>query len=245
MKRVDIIIPAYNEAERILPTLEAYARYFWREINRNFSVRLLIIVNGCTDKTAFVARDFQKRFPKQVMVRVFPERLGKGGAVHAGFRESSGDGVGYVDADNATPPEEFMKLLDHFDDFDAVIASRWMKGSVVYNRTSRLRRFMSFGYRTFVRWMFFMPVHDTQCGAKVFQRKIIQEIASRLRVTDMSFDVEILYSLFRLQKKILEVPTVWTDNKRVSASFRSPLQILRTACRMAFSLFSIRFRKFS
>lgn len=243
MKSVDIIIPAYNEEERILPTLEAYANFFFGK--KTFFTRLLVVVNGCTDGTARVALSFQKKYPEHVAVLVFSERLGKGGAVHEGFRACAADVCGYVDADNATPPEECMKLLERIDEYDAVIASRWMKGSVVYNRISRLRRLMSWGYRTFVRFLFFMPVHDTQCGAKVFQTKVIREIFPKLSVRDMSFDVEILYTLFRLQKRVLEIPTIWTDNKRVSASFRSPAQIFRTAFGMASSLLSIRFRSFS
>lgn len=226
--------------------LAAYVKFFFREgSDQDFVVRFLLALNGCTDDTRGVVERFASTHPKQIIIYEWKEAIGKGGAIHRAFGRATSEYVGFVDADNSTNPKEFFRLLGALDDHDGVVASRWMAGSVVNNRHSRLRRLASVLFRTAVKVIFRMSYHDTQCGAKVFRTAVIKEILPRLRVQDMAFDVELLYILHKLNKDVIETPTVWNDSQRGSSAFPSPWRLLRSGMRMFTSIFTIRFRKIS
>lgn len=230
---LSIVIPAYNEAERIDRTLHAYATVFP-------DAELIVVLNGCRDNTQAVVEAFQKRGVGQVRLRDIPEAVGKGRAVREGFRMSRGRLVGFVDADAATSPKEFRRLVASIDGAAAAIASRWLPGAVVRNRTW-LRTLASRTFQLAVRMLFGLPFRDTQCGAKVFRRDVIDAILPRLRIDNMAFDVELLYLTASASFRILEVPTVWEDQSR-SAILGSPLKLARNAVRMLTSLVSLRLR---
>lgn len=207
-----IVIPAYNEAERIAPTLEAYAEEFGQR------AELLVVLNGCTDRTASVVAGVQQRYPEVIRLVDIPEPIGKGGAVKRGMLMAAGQAIGFVDADGATRPQEFRRLSEKLRQADGVIASRWLPGSEVYNRSSLLRRVASRTFRLITKTMFHLPYADTQCGAKIFRRKVIETVAAKLQITNMAFDVELLMRARAAGFRVIEEPTVWTDYRTVLSS---------------------------
>ena len=204
-----LLIPAYNEERRIEPVLRDYARYFKDHYRGKF--QLVVVLNGCTDDTIGVVRRVGAEYPS-VTALDFPAPIGKGGALIEGLKLAPlADIIGYVDADGATPPHAFHDLARRIDEADCVIGSRWLPGAVLHVEQSGRRQFASRVFHFIVQCFFRMNIRDTQCGAKVMRREAVEKVHSSLRIADMAFDINLLYSLHRAGYRILEVPTEWTD----------------------------------
>jgi glycosyltransferase involved in cell wall biosynthesis len=227
-----LLIPAYNEERRIEPVLREYARYFQENYQGKF--QLVVVLNGCTDDTLGVVRRVGKEYPF-VSALDYPQAIGKGGALIEGLKLAPlADLIGYVDADGATPPRAFHDLVRHAGEADCVIGSRWLTESVLHVEQSDRRRFASRVFHLVVEFLFRMRIKDTQCGAKVMRRPAVEKIHSALRIADMAFDINLLFSLKRAGYRILEVPTEWTDK------LGSKVTLFRTSLLMFLSVFRIR-----
>ena len=204
-----LLIPAYNEENRIEPVLIDYAEYFQKNYAGKF--RLVVVLNGCRDNTIGVVRRVAAKYPA-ISAEEFPGRIGKGGALIEGLKLApTADLVGYVDADGATGPKAFHDLVKLTDQADCVIGSRWLPGAVLHQSQSGQRRFASRVFHAIVAFFFRLGIRDTQCGAKVMRRTAVEKIHAWLRTADMAFDINLLVALKRAGFKILEVPTEWTD----------------------------------
>ena len=204
-----ILIPAYNEERRIEPMLRDYAEFFGKNYSGEFQI--VVVLNGCTDDTLGVVRRVAEEF-SAVHALEFREAIGKGGALIEGLKLAEhADLIGYVDADGATPPRAFLELAQHTGEADCVIGSRWMPGAVIHQSQAGHRQFASRAFHQIVQVLFWLNIHDTQCGAKVMKRAVVEKIHPYLRIADMAFDINLLYSLKHAGYRILEVPTEWTD----------------------------------
>jgi len=204
-----LLIPAYNEEQRIEPVLRDYARYFREHYPGTF--RLVVVLNGCIDGTLGVVQRVAGDYP-EISFLNFPDRIGKGGALIEGLRLApEEDLVGYVDADGATAPAAFFDLVRRWAEADCVIGSRWVPGAVLHVEQSSRRKFFSRAFHALVELLFQMHIADTQCGAKVMHRSAVEKVHPALMITDMSFDINLLYALKKAGCLILEVPTEWTD----------------------------------
>jgi glycosyltransferase involved in cell wall biosynthesis len=228
-----LLIPAYNEEARIEPVLRDYAQYFQNSYHGNFS--LVVVLNGCRDNTLGVVQRVAREF-SSIRAENFPDPIGKGGALIEGLRLApAADVIGYVDADGASPPRALHALVKLIDRADCVIGSRWLPGAVLHQAQTRLRRFTSRAFHLIVEFFFWMHIKDTQCPCKVIRRSAIERIHSSLRIADLAFDVNLLYSLKRAGFSILEVPTEWTDKigSKVTASlFRSSFTMFLSVVRI-------------
>ena len=227
-----LLIPAYNEEHRIEPVLREYAQYFLEHYPGKF--HLVVVLNGCRDNTLGVVQRVAKDFPA-VSSLEFREAIGKGGAIIEGLKLAPlADIIGYVDADGATPPQAFQDLLNHLGEADCVIGSRWLPGAVLHIEQSGKRQFASRIFHLIIQCLFWMNIRDTQCGAKVMRRAAVEKVHSALRIADMAFDINLLYSLKHAGFKILEVPTEWTDKAG------SKVNLSRTSLTMFLSAVRIR-----
>jgi len=226
-----LLIPAYNEEHRIEPVLRDYAAYFQRFYPGKF--QLVVVLNGCRDNTLGVVRRVATEHPA-VSALEFAAPIGKGGALIEGLKLAPlADLIGYVDADGATPPHAFYDLVKHSDKADCVIGSRWLPGAVLHQEQSGKRQFASRVFHLIVQWLFWMNIRDTQCGAKVVRREAVEKIHPYLRIADMAFDINLLYSLKRAGFRILEVPTEWTDKIGSKVTlFRTSLTMFLSAVRI-------------
>ena len=226
-----LLIPAYNEERRIEPVLRDYARYFKEHYRGKF--QLVVVLNGCIDDTLGVVRRVSADHP-EVTALEFREPIGKGGALIEGLKLAPlADVIGYVDADGATPPHAFHDLARRIDEADCVIGSRWLAKSVLHVEQSSHRQFASRVFHFVVQSFFGMNIRDTQCGAKVMRREAVEKVHSSLRIADMAFDINLLYSLHRAGYRILEVPTEWTDK------IGSKVTLFRTSLTMFLSVVRI------
>jgi len=228
---LSIIIPAYNEEERIGPMLDEYIRYFLPKYGE--AVEIIVVINGSTDRTVDVV-DAYVRAHRQVRCLVDAAKIGKGGAVMLGFAAASGDRVGFVDADGSTPAEAFDDLVEHIGDAGAIIASRYLKGARVFPRQPVVRRVASRMFNQMVRLLFKLPISDTQCGAKLLSCEAVQRVFPKLGVTRWAFDVDLLFQVRRAHLKIIERPTVWEDKAG------SKLNIPRASCEMFLAIWRLR-----
>ena len=204
-----LLIPAYNEEQRIEPVLRDYAEYFRRRYPRKFQI--VVVLNGCRDNTLSLVSGVAAGYP-EIRALDFPDPIGKGGALIEGLKLApTTDLIGYVDADGATAPAAFLELVRHCREVDCAIGSRWLPGSVLHQSQSAQRRFFSRMFHALVQVLFRMGIKDTQCGAKVMRRQAVEKIHSSLRIADVAFDINLLYALKRSGFIIREVPTEWTD----------------------------------
>ena len=231
-----LLIPAYNEEKRIGPVLREFAEYYAREFPDRFE--LFVVLNGCRDNTLGVVQQMAKEF-SCIRFLNFPDPIGKGGALIEGLRLASiADLIGYVDADGATSPHAFHALLRKLDDTgaDCIIGSRWLPESVLFQSQTQLRRFISRGFHYIVEALFWMGIKDTQCPAKVMRREAAEKIHPFLRIADLAFDVNLVYSLKHAGFKVVEFPIEWTDKigSKVTQS------LMRSSVVMALSVIRLR-----
>ncbi|HLD14981.1 MAG TPA: dolichyl-phosphate beta-glucosyltransferase [Candidatus Nanoarchaeia archaeon] len=230
---ISIIIPAYNEEKVIGNTVKSYMNFFKKQ-KKDFEI--VIIPNNCKDNTEKIVLDIAKK-NKQVKHKVFNYKIGKGGAIIAGFKMAKGDLIAYVDADNSTKPEALMKLLNNIGNYDCVMGSRWIENAIITKKQPAIRRFASRGFNALVRLILNLQFTDTQAGAKLFRGNALRKILSEIKSHGWAFDVGVLYLLNKNKFKIREIPITWEDNPD------SRLNMFRAIPRMFFSLIKIRMGK--
>jgi glycosyltransferase involved in cell wall biosynthesis len=228
-----LLIPAYNEEQRIEPMLREYGGYFKEQYKGSF--QLVVVLNGCRDNTLGVVQRVAKDF-SFISALEFKEPIGKGGALIEGLKLAPmADLVGFVDADGASPPNAFHELTHHIGKADCVIGSRWIPGAVLHQAQPWIRRFTSRAFHLIVQSLFWMNIKDTQCPCKVMKRGCIEKVHPYLRIADLAFDVNLLVALSRAGYSILEWPTEWTDkigSKVTSSLFRSSLTMFLSVVRV-------------
>ena len=200
---LSVVIPAYNEENRLGPTLETIKGYL---AGRDYTSEVLVVDNGSRDRTSEVARE--------AGVEVMEERRrGKGAAVRTGMLAARGEYVLFSDADLSTPIEEVEKLLAELGaGADVAIASRGLPESNLVKRQPWYREFVGRAGNVLVRMMAVGGIADTQCGFKLFPREIAQRVFPAQRLTGAAFDVEVLFIVQHAGWRIAEVPVTWIDS---------------------------------
>jgi glycosyltransferase involved in cell wall biosynthesis len=232
---LSLIIPAYNEEKRILARIQSVVRYFDRAVGE---YELLVIADGCTDKTPEVVSECVNNNPK-IRLLVFPERLGKGGAIIEGLKMARGDVIVITDADDSVPPEEIFKLVREAEDQDVVIGSRYTRGSKLPSREPLLRYFLGRSFNALVKLMFWRlsGITDTQCGAKAMKNYVADKIVEELFITGFVIDVNLIYSAMRRGFKVKEVGITYTHVEHESKVSKA---LAKLVLGMFFSLIKLR-----
>ena len=202
--QLDIVIPAYNEEERLGRTLTAY-----RSGLPEPDVRFFVALDHCTDNTAEIVKAHAE-LDSRVRLLEFP-KLGKGGVLMEAFRHTDAPLVGFVDADCATPPAELRRLADVAAQHDGAIASRYHPASVLPVKRPLFRSALTQAGNVVIKSLFHLGYRDTQCGAKVMKGEVVRAVLPLLSSRDFLFDVDLLIAARKLGYSILEVPTVWVD----------------------------------
>jgi glycosyltransferase involved in cell wall biosynthesis len=234
---ISIVIPASNEEKRIGRTLEYYGAFF-KEAKIKKEIKdfeILVVINGTKDRTEEVVKEYKKKYPEIRYIRF--EKAGKGFAIIEGFKDAlkrKNDLIGFVDGDMATPPEAFYDLVRNIKDYDGIIADRWDKKSVITPKQSYFRRFISRAYNLIVRVLFLFPYKDTQCGAKIFKREILENNLSKLITKKWGFDIALLYCLKKESNaRIKSIPTIWHDVKGSKVNLKvTPFMMLLSAIKL-------------
>jgi len=205
---ISLILPAYNEARIIPATIADAVRYFE---SRSLSYEIIVAADG-TDGTREVVRDLARANPALRAIGN-DRRSGKGRGVREAVAIARGDIVGYADADNKVPIEEFDKFRPVLAQ-GAEVAIGTRRGGAAIERAQPLyRRAGSKGFLYFMQTVVGLPgVNDTQCGFKFFPRHAAKELFRRQKVDAYMFDVEILAIARRLGYRIEQVPVRWRDD---------------------------------
>lgn len=221
-ERVSIIIPTHNEEKRIKRTLVRYGDYF------TLNNEILVILDNCQDRTLQIVKSLTNKYP-YLRYKDIPYPVGKGGALIEGFKLVKGGIIAYIDADGSTSPEELDRLIKNMREADGVIGSRWSSGAVICKKQPLIRKIASRIFNLLVRALFLFPYRDTQCGAKVFRREVIEQIVDQLGTTNFAFDVDLLYRLHKKNYWIKELPTVWADQSGSTLDLKKVAPIMLIA----------------
>ncbi len=218
-RRISLIIPCFNEAQRL--NLQEFHRF----LGQSGDVRVFFVDDGSRDETPELLKSVQERFPDQVQVLTNTRNQGKAEAVRGGINFALSNGqqemVGYWDADLATPLESVSRLIQILDGnshVDMVFGSR-VKLCGRHIERQPMRHYLGRVFATVVSTMLRIAIYDTQCGAKIF--RVTPEtgrIYAEPFLSKWVFDVEILarylqlYNASTLEKKIYEYPLeTWAD----------------------------------
>ena len=227
---LSIVIPAFNESHRLPTTLLSIRPY----LERKFKLYEVIVVDdGGTDGTAEIVEDMRRTWPNLILLRQ-PRNLGKGAAVRRGCLAAKCDLVLFMDADLATPIEEFELMLPQFQSHDA----KAVVGVRTYQeQESKWRRVVGLTLQLMAHVIVFeKAVIDSQCGFKCFTRSICTEIFSRSRIDGGMFDVELFFIMHRLGIPIFYQPVHWVNKAG------SRINIVRCMLFDPIDLFAIRLR---
>ena len=203
---LSIVMPAYNEAGRIGPTLREYVERFRHLYSDRFEI--VVVLNGCVDDTREVVR-IEARIAPEIRVIEFQQPMGKGGAIWEGFAVAQGELVSFVDADNMVRAPEVEKLIRALDSADIAIANRFSGVEESGRNQPLLRKLISGASRWWVRNFLGLPYSDTQCGAKAFRAAAWWQIAPSVRERGWAFDLDVLAHAHQLNLNVVEVPVRW------------------------------------
>lgn len=206
VKSFSLIIPAYNEEQRLPRTLSRVCEWV-SEIN--FPIEILVMDDGSTDKTAEIVRDFSL---KESRIRLIQSKrnLGKMVQILKGFKLAKYEIVGVMDADGAADVNEFSRLFPRLVNSDIIIGSRYLRGNLPSIAGKPLfARLLSKGYTNLFRLFFKVPVYDPQIGFKIYKRKILKNLLPIISRTDGMTDTEIIIKAYGMGLKIAEVPIMY------------------------------------
>lgn len=227
---LSLIIPAYNEQERIEATLVAVEAYL---SSAGKSCEIIAVNDGSTDDTLRIIRE---RAAGSAFMRVvaYEVNRGKGYAVRQGVFASRGDYVAFTDADLSAPIDILARLFEALEKgFDIAIGSRAVKGVEIPRHQPWYREMGGKCLNLVIQALAVPGIHDTQCGLKLFRGDVAREVFAHCFLDGWGFDVEVLYLARKLGYSIAEVPVKWShvEGSKVRP-FRSGVEIIRDLIRM-------------
>jgi glycosyltransferase involved in cell wall biosynthesis len=205
-----VIIPAYNESERIAATLERILRFTEIQALR---LELIVVDDGSTDSTTEIVRQFMQR-NSAVSLLQNPGNRGKGYSVRNGMMQARGEVLLFSDADLSSPIEESQKLFAAIaDGADVAIGSRWLKTELQTRRQPLYRQLFGRVFNLLLRLVLGLNFKDTQCGFKAFTRSAAEKIFPLQQIERWGFDPELLFLARRFGFKVAEVPVAWAHRE--------------------------------
>lgn len=227
---LSLVMPAYNEADRISDALTKVDAYL-SSMRRPYEI--LVVDDGSTDSTLDRVRECAASCNELRLISYGVNR-GKGYAVRQGMLASRGQYAAFSDADLSAPIEELSKLFAALNrGYDIAIGSRALRESELTLRQPLYRELGGKALNLMVRLFAVPGIRDTQCGLKLFKGAVAREIFSRCFVDGWAFDVETLYLARRLGYDVAETPVRWAhaEGSKVRP-LRAGLQVLRDIARV-------------
>jgi glycosyltransferase involved in cell wall biosynthesis len=223
---LSVIVPAYNEAERIGKTLARLHDYLRQSGSR---WEILVVIDGCTDDTLEVAR---KQAQSIAGVRIIERAVnrGKGYTVKEGMLAAAGRIRLFTDADNSTDIAHFNKMKPLFaEGFDIVIASRNgldVAGADQEVSQAWYKRAIGRSGNRIVQRLALPGIWDTQCGFKAFRADAAMRIFSQLTIERWGFDIEVLALARAMNLRIGMIPARWINDSRSHVHWIDYLKVL-------------------
>jgi dolichyl-phosphate beta-glucosyltransferase len=222
---LSVVIPAYNEAERIGPTLEAISAHLQA---CGMAFEIIVVSDGSTDSTERIVNNHVQN-DSRVRLLYYSPNQGKGRAVRVGMQDARANDVLLSDADLATPIEDLEKLQRKAleNGCDVVVGSRALRDSVVIGWRPWYRELSGKVFNRIVRLLAVPGIYDTQCGFKYFKDGAAAKIFSRARLDGFGFDVEALFLARKFGYRIGETGVRWKNSPATKVSvFRHTLPML-------------------
>ena len=220
---LSVIIPAYNEANRLPRTLKKITDYFK---NRAESFEIIVIDDGSTDQTA----DTAKTDPVIRVIRHQKNR-GKGAAVRTGMLAAQGEWRLLTDADLSTPIEEYERLCADTGQADVIIGSRRVPGAQIIRHQARWKELLGRGGNLLIQLLLVPGVHDTRCGFKLFSADT-KKLFTLQRLDRFGYDDEILWLARRYGYRTKEVPVRWINDAQSKVKISDYLKTLSEIARL-------------
>lgn len=220
--QLSLIVPIYNHSDYIEETTKRYAAAL-KESPLIQEFEIILVTNNCSDASPSISVQLAKSLP-HVRHFDYPFKTLKGGAVIRGFQHARFPLVGFTDADMATTPEQFLKLIPPMQQdslIGAAIASRQVKGARMQPPQPFFRRVLGLVFSILRELLFRLDVKDSQCGAKLFRKQAILPL--ELKANGFTFDVELLYRVRQHGMKIAEIPIDWHDRAGSTVKLLSPI----------------------
>ena len=206
--KITLILPAYNEARRIRSTVEQALAYF---NGRGIRSEIIVPADG-DDGSREIVREMGLRQEGLTAIGSVA-RGGKGRGIREAVALAKGEIVGFADADNKVPIEDYGKIEAALaDGVDVAIGSRALPDSRIEKKQPLHRQLGGQAFGVWMRAITGLPVRDTQCGFKFFPAPVARDLFSHQRIDGYMFDVEILYIARKLGYSIREVPVRWRDD---------------------------------
>lgn len=226
---LSIVIPCYNEQDRMPATVDAIKRYM---AARGLEYELILADDGSTDGTPAAIAKAMADAPQVKTVRL-PHNRGKGRALAEGVAVTRGDRVLVTDADLSTPIEELPKLEAPLDAGAGVaIASRAIKGRQIVIHQPIYRVAMGKVFNVIVQVLLLPGLWDTQCGFKLFRGDLARSVFAQLETDGFGYDPEALYLAKRRGERIVEVGVVWRHSAPTKVvAMRHSLDMFRDVVR--------------
>ena len=228
---LSIVIPAYNEADRIRDGVAQVIDYVTQ---RHFHTELIVVDDGSHDDTAEIAEQaVAERLPLTILRNATNQ--GKGYSVQRGILEANGQYAGFVDADMSTPISQVDRLLEALaGGADVAIGSRAVPAATIEQHQPWWRETSGKLFGLFTRLVLLPGIYDSQCGFKFFTRAAAREIFSHQKLSAWAFDAELLYLARRLGYTIAQIPVRWRNDPETK------VKILRDGPRMLADILRIR-----
>jgi len=219
---LSVIVPSYNEEERLPVMLDETFEYLENEKKKkpSFTYEIIVVDDGSKDATSKVALEYSKKYGvHQMRVLTLEKNRGKGGAVRLGMFSSRGRRLLMADADGASKFSDLARLETALDDLNGkkghkaviVCGSRAHLQDEAVAQRSLFRNFLMYGFHFLVWFLCVRGIKDTQCGFKLFTRPAALLTFSALHVERWAFDVELLYIAQQLKITLAEVAINWKE----------------------------------
>lgn len=239
MKKISIVIPSYNESERIEKTLLSVSDFLKKQ---NFDYEILVVNDGSKDDTANVVLGLESSIPNLKLVDN-KENHGKGWVTKQGMLTATGDIRVFMDADNSTKVDEITKMLPLFEQgVDIVVGSRRIQGAVIAVHQPWIRDFLGGVFRFIVHTLVPLGITDSQCGFKAFSAKATNAIFPKQTIFRWAFDVEILAVARREKFKIAEVPITWVNDTESHVKLSGMISMLLEVLEVRWNLWTGRYK---
>ena len=210
-----IVIPAYNESQRIVPTLNKVLTYL---AEQGWDAELIVVNDGSKDDTGEIVRAYVEKNP---MMRLLenPGNRGKGYSVRNGMLNARGEVLLFSDADLSSPIEEANKLFAAIArGTDVAIGSRWLRADLQTERQPLHRQLFGRVFNLILRLVLGLKFKDTQCGFKAFTRRAAQTIFPLQHIERWGFDPELVFLAQKNGFKVEEIAVAWAHDDRGTIS---------------------------
>ncbi|HEY4509779.1 MAG TPA: dolichyl-phosphate beta-glucosyltransferase [Candidatus Paceibacterota bacterium] len=223
MIKLSVIIPVYNEENRLPKTLKAVDEYLRTQ---SYKYEILVVNAGSTDRTKELVETAMREMQNLSILN--RKNRGKGYAVREGMLAARGQYRMFMDADNSTSIDQVSKMWPEFEKgADVVIGSRDIKDAQIAVSQPLWRQTLGNVFNLIVQTLSGLwGMWDTQCGFKGFSAAAAQEIFARCTIDQWAFDVEVLVIAKKSGYKIKEIPVTWINDKESKVRLKGMVKML-------------------